>query len=75
MNDVDYEKVKRINDAIDHIWNRIDRIDKLLNKVRDLPFCPAEVSRKDLLEERKQLFETYQKDLKELEKCYMEENK
>lgn len=75
MNNVDYEKVKRINDAIDRIWDRIDQIDKRLNKIRDLPFCPAEELRKDLLEERRQLFETYQKDLKELEKCYMEANK
>lgn len=72
---VDYAKVSQINDVIKWIWNRLDQIDKLLSEINYSPFRQAEESKEDLLEERRQLLETYQKYLKELEKCYLEEPK
>lgn len=69
VTNIDYEKVKKINEAIKWIWNRIDQIDKLLHERTQL-LIPDSENIKGLLEEREQLFETYQQDLKELQKCY-----
>lgn len=74
---IDYEKVQKINNAIDKIWKRIDEIDESIKK-DTIPFSYITeemqiIERRrieSLLDERKQLFETYQKDLKELEACY-----
>ena len=76
MKNINYEKVKKINDAIKRILTRIDQIDAEMKNIvppllLDKDFrAIQENTIKGLMEERKQLFEIYQKDLKELEKCH-----
>ncbi len=74
---IDYEKVQKIHDAIHKIWKRINEIDKLI-KDDSIPFSYLTEEMQiieqrrieSLLDERDQLFKTYQNDLKELEKIY-----
>lgn len=70
---IDYERANRINNSIGWTLNRIDQIDRRLSEIRRSPILQYEKETEDLLEERRQLLEKYHEDLKELEKCYLEE--
>lgn len=73
---IDYEKVQKIHDAIHKIWERIHEIDELIKDTIPFGYLTEEMQIieqrriESLLDERDQLFKTYQNDLKELEKIY-----